>query len=348
MARLRTIKPGFFLDEELADCQPLTRLLYAGLWCIADREGRLEDRPKRIKVEVLPYDDCDVDALLRELEGRGFLTRYAVAGSRYIVLPAFARHQKPHTKEQASTIPAPPEAQPKSWQAPTQTVAGNSEGDDVPGGLGSCLGSCLVSGLRNGLDGTPGPAPVDNSAPVPEEPSKVYDQKNKTAGKRRAKPAAIPTCDGAPCDVRDLRCGIRSDVALIVGAAEASALYGGNSDLSKTLLRYATTLCQQCQKQFATTLRPDRDAKCTAVMKAAMGRIVAVHQKTPIQNVPAYLNAELKQLTHLGDVCGDDTVAALRRPDARRASTAADPQPISAVIPELPPTSPESEDASCE
>jgi len=27
----------------------------------------MEDRPKRIKVEVLPYDDCDVVALLMEL-----------------------------------------------------------------------------------------------------------------------------------------------------------------------------------------------------------------------------------------------------------------------------------------
>ena len=67
MSRLRTLKPGFFLDDELADCPPLTRLLFAGLWVIADREGRLEDRPKRIKTETLPYDDCDVDAMLDEL-----------------------------------------------------------------------------------------------------------------------------------------------------------------------------------------------------------------------------------------------------------------------------------------
>ena len=61
MARSRNIKPGFFLNDDLAECEPLARLLFAGLWCIADREGRLEDRPKRIKIEVLPYDNCDVN-----------------------------------------------------------------------------------------------------------------------------------------------------------------------------------------------------------------------------------------------------------------------------------------------
>jgi hypothetical protein len=65
MARARNIKPGFFLNDELAECEPLARLLFAGLWCIADREGRLEDKPKRIKVEILPYDDCDIDYLLK-------------------------------------------------------------------------------------------------------------------------------------------------------------------------------------------------------------------------------------------------------------------------------------------
>ena len=145
MARLRTIKPGFFLDEDLAECQPLARLLFAGLWCIADREGRLEDRPRRIKVEVLPYDDCDCDALLGELEAHGFIVRYEAAGSRYIVVPTFARHQNPHCKEAASTIPPPPENPAKSSGAPDKHGACTGQEPDEPGR--SCLGSCLGSGL---------------------------------------------------------------------------------------------------------------------------------------------------------------------------------------------------------
>jgi len=68
MARARNIKPGFFMDDVLAEIEPLGRILFAGLWCIADREGRLEDRPKRIKAEVLPYDECDMDNLLEHSE----------------------------------------------------------------------------------------------------------------------------------------------------------------------------------------------------------------------------------------------------------------------------------------
>ncbi len=108
MARSRNIKPGFFLNDKLAECEPLARLLFAGLWCIADREGRLEDRPKRIKAEILPYDDCDVDQLLNQLAERGFIIRYEVDGSRYIQVTNFSKHQNPHVREAASTLPPPP------------------------------------------------------------------------------------------------------------------------------------------------------------------------------------------------------------------------------------------------
>lgn len=84
MARARNIKPGFFANEKLAECDPLARLLFAGLWCLADREGRLEDRPKRIRAEVLPYDICDAEALLEQLKEHGFILRYESCGSRYI------------------------------------------------------------------------------------------------------------------------------------------------------------------------------------------------------------------------------------------------------------------------
>jgi hypothetical protein len=71
--RARNIKPGFFKNEELATKDPLARILFEGLWCMADREGRLEDRPARIKAEVLPYDECDIEPLLSSLASGGDL-----------------------------------------------------------------------------------------------------------------------------------------------------------------------------------------------------------------------------------------------------------------------------------
>ena len=41
MARARILKPGFFANELLADINPYGRLLFAGLWTLADREGTL-------------------------------------------------------------------------------------------------------------------------------------------------------------------------------------------------------------------------------------------------------------------------------------------------------------------
>ena len=108
MARTRNIKPGFFTNEELAEIEPLGRLLFAGLWTIADREGRIEDRPKRIKVAILPYDDCDVDALLEELHNRGFITRYKVNGGSYLEITNFAKHQHIVGTEAKSDIPPNP------------------------------------------------------------------------------------------------------------------------------------------------------------------------------------------------------------------------------------------------
>jgi hypothetical protein len=107
MARLRTLKPGFFTNETLAELPPLARLAFAGLWVQADREGRLEDRPKRLKAEILPYDRCDFDQILAVLAAHAFIERYEVDGSRYIQVTNFSKHQNPHIKEAASMIPAP-------------------------------------------------------------------------------------------------------------------------------------------------------------------------------------------------------------------------------------------------
>lgn len=107
MARSRNIKPGFFTNDDLGELDPLARLLFAGMWTLADREGRMLDRPKKIKAEVLPYDECDAEAYLCQLEERNFILRYEVDGVRYIQVLAWWKHQKPHFKEAPSAIPAP-------------------------------------------------------------------------------------------------------------------------------------------------------------------------------------------------------------------------------------------------
>jgi hypothetical protein len=105
MARSRNIKPGFFTNEDLVELDFATRLLFAGLWTVADKSGRLQDRPKKIKIDVFPADNLDVDAMLQTLHVSGFIVRYEVNGSRYVQIKNWAKHQNPHHTEKASDIP---------------------------------------------------------------------------------------------------------------------------------------------------------------------------------------------------------------------------------------------------
>lgn len=107
MARARSIKPGFFKNESLAELPLACRVLFAGLWTLADRSGRLEDRPKRIHAEIFPYEKYPVDKLLNLLHDAGFILRYTTNGDGYIQITTWDKHQNPHVKEATSTIPAP-------------------------------------------------------------------------------------------------------------------------------------------------------------------------------------------------------------------------------------------------
>ena len=105
--RARNLKPGFFKNDLLAECEPLARILFQGLWCLADREGRLECRPKKIKAEILPYDNCKIVDLLEQLRAKGFIVVYKFDNQIYLEIPTFTEHQNCHVKEAESTIPAP-------------------------------------------------------------------------------------------------------------------------------------------------------------------------------------------------------------------------------------------------
>lgn len=131
MARSRNIKPAIMANEDLAELQPFDRLLFIYLWMLADREGRLEDRPKRIKAEAFPYDNCDAEPMLERLAAAGFISRYSVEGKGVIQVINFTKHQTPHVREQASTLPKQPpeiaEAEPSTDKADTRHNLGSDK-----------------------------------------------------------------------------------------------------------------------------------------------------------------------------------------------------------------------------
>lgn len=117
MARSRLVKIGACKNEVLAMHGPSMTLLFVMLPTLADREGRLEDRPLRIKAEIFPYgcldndgNEVDVDKMLQwlfECEEH-FIDRYSVDGKRYLQITNFDKHQSPHHKETESVIPENP------------------------------------------------------------------------------------------------------------------------------------------------------------------------------------------------------------------------------------------------
>lgn len=144
MARARNLKPGFFNDAELVECEFWVRLLFAGLWTLADREGRLKDKPKQIGIDIFPADSVDVDAGLEDLERHGFLIRYEVAGQRYLQIRNFSKHQMPHYKEPVSQIPAP-----QGWQDSGVVATGPSA--ELRAAILRRDGKCLECGATGDL-----------------------------------------------------------------------------------------------------------------------------------------------------------------------------------------------------
>ena len=141
MARSRNIKPGFFVNDLLAEIDPLGRLLFIGLWTIADKEGRLEDRPKRIQASCLPYDQANVDSYLNQLQEKGFIRRYSVEQKMYIQIINWRRHQNPHHKETGSEIPEPSKKDIKNQEdIHAQAMLGSS----IPNKPGTSLEQTLL------------------------------------------------------------------------------------------------------------------------------------------------------------------------------------------------------------
>lgn len=111
MARIRTIKPEFFRHEalyeaEIADKLPL-RLAYIGLWTAADKEGRFKWQPRALKLDCLPYDNCDFSRVLDALATRGFIVKYEYEGQFYGYIPSWKAHQVINNRETESNLPDP-------------------------------------------------------------------------------------------------------------------------------------------------------------------------------------------------------------------------------------------------
>lgn len=166
MARARNIKPSFFTNDDLGELKPLARLLFIGLWTIADYKGCFEYKPKRLKIQVLPYDDCNIEELANDLDKSGFISIYSVQGQQYGKVLNFSKHQNPHKNERdkGSLIPDIYEADQKKL-----TISDNLEN------------------IENNHDKN-GTTPADSLFLIPDSGFPLTDSSNSDSGVSPASP----------------------------------------------------------------------------------------------------------------------------------------------------------------
>lgn len=150
--RARNIKPSIFKNEVLGTADPLLTILFEGLWCEADRDGRLEDRPLRLKAEIFPYrNDANIDTMLDWLCANEFISRYQASGAKVIQVLKFSDHQRPHANEVKSVLPsmeAIKHNQGKKSAQPRKQALRSDSGSLIPSSLipdpGLLNADCLI------------------------------------------------------------------------------------------------------------------------------------------------------------------------------------------------------------
>ena len=182
MARARNIKPSFFSNEQLAHCSPWARLCFVGLWCLADREGRLEYRPTRIKMQLFPGDSVDVEPLLEELAHQDLILRYRVGPLQLVQVLAFHKHQHPHFKEPPSELPPPLNDDKAQGSPPIESASSPGQAQGAP----------PISSTSNPGQDSHSP-PIERGVNPADPGSRIPD-----SGFRGSTPARVPAREAVP------------------------------------------------------------------------------------------------------------------------------------------------------
>ena len=113
MARIRTIKPEFWMDDLIGALKRDQRLLFIATWNIADDEGLLRWSAPFLKGAVFPFDDDisvrDVTTMMDVLVTAGVVFPYSAGHSqqRLAYIVNFLKHQKIN-RPSPSRLPPPP------------------------------------------------------------------------------------------------------------------------------------------------------------------------------------------------------------------------------------------------
>lgn len=90
MPKMRGFKAEIWTDDSFVELSPYARLLFMGMWSYACDNGHLDDKPKQIKMRVLPTDSVDAAELIEEMVGLGMVIR----GDGALTVRKLREHQR--------------------------------------------------------------------------------------------------------------------------------------------------------------------------------------------------------------------------------------------------------------
>jgi hypothetical protein len=96
MPRIRTVKPDFWMSEQVGKCSIPARLLFIGLWNYCDDQGIHPASFYRLRLEIFAGDnftDKDISQLISELLNAGLLIEYEAKNKIYWKVTGW-HHQK--------------------------------------------------------------------------------------------------------------------------------------------------------------------------------------------------------------------------------------------------------------
>lgn len=124
----RNFDPELFSDDRLAECGVYALPLYLGLLCQADSDGKLEDRPVKIKAKVFPYfTQVNINSELDALSDVGLIDRYEVDGVKVIKIKNFENLGISYNNEKASGLPD----KPTTNQLPTSCLPADDQLNNI-------------------------------------------------------------------------------------------------------------------------------------------------------------------------------------------------------------------------
>lgn len=181
--RIRSIKPEFWRSDAIARLPRDIRLLFIGLWSYVDDNGVGIDDERMIVADLFALDDDtrEVRDYVREglatLSREMRVTRYEVAGKRYLWIRNWFEHQRVD-RANKPRYPLPPE------------VAASEDGPDGPDDSDPSRHPRETSAVGTEVQGSRGTGVVSTSSAVaPEMFARFYAIYPRRIGKKAAEKA---------------------------------------------------------------------------------------------------------------------------------------------------------------